>query len=244
MAGSENTAYYLQKKAMIMRGFDLTVSLQKRSLAPRFDGAKIDGWLAQSRAMLESLIPQFPYIGGAENEFTKYLVRPSMLIPLVRILRDEGVPARQVGQIIYEMVAVGYDFIPAPLRWWQARVCFSEKKKAQWRRTARQTQSRRYPGDWVCKYVEGDGETFEYGLDVTECGLLKFWHAQGVKEFVPYLCLTDWALWQSLGIEVKRTQTLANGGDCCDYRYIGRSKDVSGGWPPESKPEWTAQIEL
>jgi hypothetical protein len=57
--------------------------------------------------MFESLIPQFPYIGGAENESTKYLVRPSMLIPLVRILQDEGVPARQVGQIIYEMAAAG-----------------------------------------------------------------------------------------------------------------------------------------
>jgi hypothetical protein len=237
-------AYYLRKKAGIMRGFDLAVTLQKRSLVPHFDGAKIDGWLAQTRAMFESLIPQFPHIGGAENDFTKYLIHPSMLIPLVRILRGEGVPARQVGQIIYEMAAAGYNFIPAPLRWWQAQEYFSKKQKARWRKTARQTQLHRYPGDWVCKYVEGDGETFEYGLDVTECGLLKFWRAQGVEEFVPYLCLTDWALWQSLGIEVKRTRTLANGGDCCDYRYIGRSKDVPGGWPPESRLEWTAQVEL
>jgi hypothetical protein len=242
MADLENTAYP-RGKTRIMREFDLTLRFQKRALARRLDRAKVDDWLAQTRPMFESLIPHFPYIGGEENEFTKYLIRPSMLIPLARILRDEGVPTRQVGQIIYEMAAEGYNFIPAPLRWWQARGYLAEKRKAQWRETARQTQLRRYPGDWVCEYVEGDGETFEYGLNMTECGLLKFWRAQGLEEFVPYLCLTDWALWRSLGVEVRRTQTLANGGLCCDYRYIGRSKDVPGGWPPESVPEWTAKFE-
>lgn len=128
-----------------------------------------------------------------------------------------------MGQIIYEMATEGCNFIPALLRWWQARIYFLEKQKAQWRKTAHQTLLRRYPGDWVCEYVEGDGETFEYSLDVTECGLLKFWRAQGVEEFVPYLCLTDWVLWKLLGVEIRRTQALANSSACCDYRcYIGR----------------------
>ena len=135
-------------------------------------------------------------------------------------------------------MAGGYNLIPAPVRWWQGRGYLTEKRKARWRETAQQTQLRRYAGDWVCEYVEGDGETFQYGLNMTECGLLKFWRMQGLEEFVPYLCLTDWALWKSLGLEVRRTQTLANGGTCCDYRYIGRNKDVPSGWPPESMPEW------
>ena len=184
-------------------------------------------------------MPQFPYIGGQENEFTRFLVRPSMLMPIVRIMRDEGVPTRQVGQAVFEIADRGYHLIPAPIRRRQGRSYFTEKRKATWRETARVSQLRRYPGDWVCEFAEGDGETFEYGLTMTECGLLKFWRAQGLEEFVPYLCLTDWALWHALGVEVERTQTLANGGTCCDYRYIRRGRNGPPGWPPESVPEWT-----
>jgi hypothetical protein len=235
-----NGNYYLTHKGKILRGFDLSRRFQRRILTHHFDPSEADIWLARAREELELLIPQIPYIGGKDNTFTKYLVRPSMLIPLVSVMRDEGVPIRTVGQVIFEMAEASYNLAPAPIRWWQGHKYFMGKTRAMWQRTAERTQRHQYPGDWVCEYVEGDGETFEYGLNMTACGLLKFWRAQGLEPFVPYLCLTDWALWRAQSVEVRRTQTLANGAVCCDYRYIGRcqSKDLPTGWPPESMPEW------
>jgi hypothetical protein len=65
-----------------------------------------------------------------------------------------------------------------------------------------------------------------------------------MEEFVPYLCLCDWAYWKAAGLEVKRTETLANGGKKCDYRYIKcNSEETTSGWPPETMPEWTGKFE-
>jgi len=55
-------------------------------------------------------------------------------------------------------------------------------------------------------------------MDYTECGIVKFLHSQGADEFTPYLCLTDYALFGALGIEPKRTMTLAGGCKKCDFR--------------------------
>ncbi len=32
---------------------------------------------------------------------------------------------------------------------------------------------------------------FDYGLDVTECGIVRFYHAQDADELAPYMCLSD-----------------------------------------------------
>ena len=34
----------------------------------------------------------------------------------------------------------------------------------------------------------------------------------------PYLCQTDYALFGAMGIELKRTMTLAEGSERCDFR--------------------------
>ncbi len=80
------------------------------------------------------------------------------------------------------------------------------------------------------------------GINYRECGLVKLYKAHGVEEFTPYLCLTDYSLLSLLDIELKRTQTIANGGSFCDFRFSKNDKGPSG-WPPESLPEWTGKFE-
>jgi hypothetical protein len=78
-------------------------------------------------------------------------------------------------------------------------------------RAARRSQARRYPGDWVMEVVDGDGKSFDYGIDVTDCGALKFLHNQGAEELCPYICDLDYVLAETMGYELRRTKTLAWG---------------------------------
>jgi hypothetical protein len=71
----------------------------------------------------------------------------------------------------------------------------------------------------VFEYVEGDGTTFDWGRDYVECGIVKFLHSQEADELTPYLCQTDYALFDALGIKLKRTMTLATGCEKCDFRF-------------------------
>jgi hypothetical protein len=93
------------------------------------------------------------------------------------------------------------------------------------------SQQRRYPGDWVFEVIEGDGQTFDVGMDYTECGIEKFMRRQGAANLTPYLCNLDYVTFGATGLGLVRTKTLGWGCDCCDFR-IRRKGAVPPAWPP------------
>jgi hypothetical protein len=100
----------------------------------------------------------------------------------------------------------------------------------KYKRTAAISHKKEFSGNWVCTFVQGDGIEFEYGFDIHECGLLKFFRAHGAGDIVPYLCATDYIVSRAIGEGLMRTMNLARGGDKCDFRFKRKG---------EEKPEWT-----
>jgi hypothetical protein len=86
-------------------------------------------------------------------------------------------------------------------------------------RGATESQKRLYPENSLWRFVQGEGKEFDFGMDMTECAICKFFHAQGADELTPYMCLTDFAVSKALGMGLIRTTTLAEGGVKCDFRY-------------------------
>ena len=60
-----------------------------------------------------------------------------------------------------------------------------------------------------------------YGVNVTRCGMANYLVNQGVPELAPIMCRGDFHITKYLpeGIEFKRTQVIAEGGEHCDFRY-------------------------
>lgn len=79
--------------------------------------------------------------------------------------------------------------------------------------------------------IDGDGESFDFGIDMTECGIVKFLHAQGADELCPYLCDLDYVMFEAMGIGLRRTKTLGWGCDRCDFR-LSKHGVTSAPWPP------------
>jgi hypothetical protein len=108
-----------------------------------------------------------------------------------------------------------------------------EKLKA----LATRSQKRQYPEDWVMTFVEGNGQDFTYGVDVTECAIQKYLAKQGAPELTRYLCLTDYVSSETMGRGLVRNKTLAEGCALCDFRYKqGRPSylyPLRDGWPPK-----------
>jgi hypothetical protein len=188
------------------------------------------------RREYEALTPEVPTIGGEENMFTEWLTYGVYYLAVYRILASQDQPVEQVGRIIYETYEVMAD---RPQ--WLIRLVGSLKYNQGYverlRAAAAVSQERRYPEDWVCSFVEGDGETFDYGLDITECGICKFYHAQGADELAPYMCLSDYVVSRAFGRGLVRYKTIAEGAEVCDFRYKqGRETFVyplRDGWPPK-----------
>lgn len=51
------------------------------------------------------------------------------------------------------------------------------------------------------------------------------------SEFVPYICMTDFAIANATGQGFKRTMTIADGADICDFRWK-KGWNSPSGWPP------------
>jgi hypothetical protein len=99
------------------------------------------------------------------------------------------------------------------------------------RQRARRSQQRRYVWDYVYKFVESDGQTFDFGYNFLECATDKFFRARGAAEFTPYYCFLDYPKAQLDGLSLSRSMTLAEGHSLCDHRFR-EGEPLAQGWPP------------
>jgi hypothetical protein len=112
----------------------------------------------------------------------------------------------------------------AKLGFWLLRTLLATRAgkqlfKAVLKKRSRISQERRIPGDVFGYYVEGQGEEFDCGVDITECPIADFFRAQGASEFAPYVCLYDFPASKLQGMGLVRTMTLAEGAEKCDDRF-------------------------
>jgi hypothetical protein len=214
---------------------DFCASTEK-VLARRFGQSRAEVLLHYIRREYEALIPEVPTIGGEENLFTGWLAYGVYYLAVYRVLVSQDQSVEQVGCIIYETYEVMADR-PQWLIGLVGSFRYNQGYIERLKSAAAASQERRYPGDWVCTFVAGDGETFDYGLDVTECGICKFYHAQGADELAPYMCLSDYIVSRAFGRGLVRYKTIAEGTEVCDFRYKqGRKTFVyplRDGWPPK-----------
>jgi hypothetical protein len=227
----------------IALAFDISARFQKKVLVKHYGKEKTDVWLKRARDMFRSIYPSMPDIGGKENFLYQSLLFSTFLMPTAVILKDEGLSTREIGEFLFRLAERVYAAVPFPFRLSKRRSYFKERNIEKYRLAAERSRLRRYPADWVFDFVEGE-EKYLFGYDFRECAIHKFWSSRGLEELVPYLCLTDWASWKSIGMGVDRTKTIGNGHEVCDFRFCRQEKVCRSGWPPESNPEWTGRFEI
>lgn len=208
----------------------------EKALAACFGDDRTTRLMRDIRQEYEALAPEMPDIGGKDNMFTEWLIYGIYYLSVYRVLKTEGQTVEEVGKIIYDTFRVMADY-PKWLLCLIGSFKYNKKYVNKLKEAAAKTQERRYPGDWVVEFIEGNGEEFDYGLDITECGICKFYREQGADELAPYMCLSDYIVSDTFGRGLVRYKTLAEGAEVCDFRYKkGRQTFVNPlreGWPPK-----------
>lgn len=174
---------------------------------------------------------ELPHIGRRNIHSRDLLSAPSALAAYRVVVRHGG-SLEDTGKLIHRMIRAEAERVPQVVHSLMKRYAFSRLRRRQLERAARRSQARRYPGDRVFEMLDGDGETFDLGYDMTECGIVKFRHSQGADELCPYICDADHVLFEAMGIGLRRTKTLAWGCDRCDFR-LSKHGVRSAPWPPE-----------
>jgi len=215
---SNPSNYYIARKARFLREFDLIAKSARSVLNEYFVGENVNRLLAETRWEFEALIPQLPYIGG-KQPFTEFIVFTGMLLAVYRVSKAHGKTVEQTGDLVYEIGRAFLKSSPAFLARFFGGMNFSRFYLRRLRKRAIESHQRKYPDDYVFNFVEGDGQTFDYGVDYIECASCKFLAKQGAPELTPYLCPVDILYSKSLGWGLTRTMTLAEGAERCDFRF-------------------------
>jgi len=226
--------YYIKEIPAMMEQFDEYCRMAKDVLVRYFDDSKADELIVKTRKEYEKLIPHLPFIGGAENVMTSFLTNSITVLAILRVLEEEGLELREIGKLSYDLVEHESTI---ETQEGAGDQIFQEGYLSILKHVAKESQLRRYPGDWVLEFVEGDGKTFDYGYNVTECGIFKLFNKLGAEHFVSFICLGDYATARAAGYGFKRTQTLSNGAPMCDFRFT-EGGDTPRGWPPDTLEEY------
>ncbi len=231
MAEATQDGYWVTQRDKLLRRFNRPLKqIGRLALAERYGADETAVIIDDTRAEFERLIPHIPYI-GEDNPMTTYLMQGAFSLALHRALAQRGATFEDTGEIICQAARTMLHRIPGIARRPSGRLYFRKGRVRRQQQAALRSQERRYPGDWVWEIIPGDGETFDLGIDISECGILKFMQAQGGEALMPYMCHTDYITLGAIGIELRRTKTLAYGCDKCDFRMI-RNGAPPPDWPP------------
>jgi hypothetical protein len=223
MKNKQKGKYYLDRKTRLLRHFDQFSTTVKEVLASQYGEDDAEEVTQEIRREYESLIPQIPYIGGMKNRLTGNLVGTTSSLAVFKVLRARGETTEYIGKLHQQMVETYLSSLPK----WRFRLMRGVLStrlgqlviKRMLKRAAAASQRREYAEDFVFHFVEGDGQEFDFGIDYTECAVVKFFRAQGAHEFTRYVCLFDYPHSELSGTGLVRTMTLAEGAEKCDFRF-------------------------
>ncbi len=229
MHNSPGTEFYISRQTELLRQFDEQAAGWRHELATGFDGTFAARVLRLARDRFETLLATLPYIGGDENHLTANLLDAARCLALYRAMRAEGKTAAQTGKVLYDAILSRGQ--QASKQGTAVERLTEDELMQRRRQRAERSQRRAYPDDWVYEFVPGDGTTFDYGYDFSECAAQKLCQQHGADEFLPFYCFLDFAGSAVWGLGLSRSKTLATGDPICNHRFK-RGGQTACSWPP------------
>ena len=226
--------YYLVRKQALMGDFIQAVRIAEPILVLRYGAAFTEGIITQTRQEFESLLFHLPYIGGAENPLTGSLIQSAWYLALYRVMKSYGKNVVETGELLYQIVEAAILKYPHLLNRLAGKMRFAGFSLSRLKKHAEQSQDAEYPEDWIYQVSEGDGVSFDFGIDYKRCAICEFYKAHDAEELLKYVCLLDFPISQAQGTGLVRTMSIGEGHDMCDFRFKD-GREIAPAWPPRFK---------
>ena len=181
---------------------------------------------AEVMVELATVLEQTPFVGGDENRMTDFFMRLIGFMAIGHVLRRKGMPPKVIGEI--ELQSYKAQLLKTPLaeRLRAGRQFMSSENQSLLRKQAAASQEEKYPEDFVYEFVEpGPNDSFEFGINYRACGFCKFAQRYGDRDILPNICGLDFVGYETRGIKLERTQTLAGGATHCNFRFTSMNPE-------------------
>ncbi len=201
-----------------MQAFDNTMGWFRPHLEELYGKEIADQVLREARIEYERLVPLIPFIGGTKVHMTEDLMESIRILAYLRVLKAQGKALEECKEVIYRGTKTRFAKYPRLVLKLGGIRAFSKPFRRYLQKQAKESKERKYPQGFVFDFVAGNGKEFDWGLDIYECGICKFYKEQDASEFMKMVCSIDYILSDKLGYGLYRTSTLAEGAEKCNPR--------------------------
>jgi hypothetical protein len=236
MSAQNSDGYYMKMKSLLMSRIEKDRAHFEKLLIQHLPKPKTEQLLNEARTEFENLLPKLPYIGNETNVLAGGFISAAWCLGFFRSLEREGLTLHEIAKMMYEKMEHDAESKSPDKKRNLKEFYFSPAMRAAEVERSRESLSRKYPGDWVSEYVEGDGKNFDFGINFTECAIHKFFKQHDALRYTPIFCLSDYATYRAFGIGFKRTQNIVLGASTCEFRFK-KDWETPRGWPPEDLEE-------
>ena len=214
--------YYKSKKSNFFNQFDGFCKRIGILLEKKYGKEFKEDIMVEIKEEYKSLYEEMPYIGGDKNFLTVDLISAAEYLSFYKVLKRYDKPLTDIGELSYNAQEKAFKDHPESVPQMTNPESIPYMKYA-----ANISREKRFSGDWVYEFIDGS-KIFDLGMDFTECGIQKLYHKYNADEFTPYLCAMDILMSECGNLGLHRTETLAEGGNKCDFRYkSGRKTEIT-----------------
>jgi hypothetical protein len=216
--------YYVRRKTKLLKSFDKTATLIRDYVVSRYGENLADTLSQKARQKYEQLIPHIPHVDGlpALNSFIRIA---ALELSVFRAMKEHDKSAGEAWELCHKALKSKTEAMPKFIRKFIGWYLFTGFVKNRAKKI-----SGRDLGGFTIEYVEEEGD---WGVNYRRCAIYDFLKEQDAEDFSPYVCLSDIALSDAMGWGLKRSETLADGCNKCDFRFRKGAETAISSRTPE-----------
>ncbi|MCJ7626270.1 MAG: L-2-amino-thiazoline-4-carboxylic acid hydrolase, partial [Anaerolineaceae bacterium] len=207
---AHKSSYYLKNKSRIMQEVTDFLAHARTTIVELYGETTALKVADETLSKSEALFANLPDIGGDKNFLIRNFYLGAVMLSIYKVLKARAKPPEDAGRIVYNAIKSQLHTSPPPFLLKEneqaVQELISKRKKA-----AEDSQKRNLPYDWMTFFLEGDGKSFDWGIDYSSCGICKLYQDHAASEMIPFVCALDLPIYQARGIGLVRTKTLAQG---------------------------------
>lgn len=194
----------------------------QQKLLGRYDSSRVASLIAYSNHTFEALWPEIPEV-DEKSPWLKNIVVVAYEISLWLQLEKLGMTLPEISRLTCEVLDGAMRQIPPAVREEMKKSSLLELFVSKF---AEDSETLNPVCNWrVSRITPEVGDSFEIGMDILSCPIVRMCETLGVRRFSPFLCKNDFVTYKAIGIRLTRTQTLADGDAVCDFRLSDITAD-------------------
>ena len=180
-------------------------------LKPHFPDTSVQVWRS-TRTWQSRLAPNRPHHSASVNLMMRYM---EWSCALYRTVQEHGMSQAEAGALVETIMLKVYQ--PVPAAWFKLSRLRSAKRETRVKWILGMITRYFFSSPFRHRHFPSEaGVTF----DVTLCPLADYFKDQGVPELTLHAsCNLDYGAAREFGVELVRSQTIADGAAHCDFRW-------------------------